>query len=402
MRDEQDGALEAVERLLKHVGAGDVQVVGGLVKAQQRLGRHEHLRQRQTALLAAGEHADLLLDGVALEQESAQQTAHLADVPTRRHVIELLEHGVARVQLLELMLRVIRQRHVNAVVDGAGIGFHDACDHLHKRGFARAVGAHKRHLVAAVHGEVEVVVDALVTEGLHQAAAAHHFVAGARRLHEVEVDGLLLLGNLDELLFQAFKALCALLGLAGLGGLVAEALDEVLQVLHLLKLLGALLAQALDALLARLEVRGIVALVQVDAAVGHLGHTVDHVVHELAVVADHDDGALVAAQKALKPLHRLKIQVVCGLVEHEHLGIADQELCQRDAHLPATGEVRGGLLDVAFLEAQAEQHAADLCLDDVAAQHLVGVARTTGCGKLALGGVVAQRLLQLAQTLLGF
>ena len=83
-------------------------------------------------------------------------------------MVELLEHGVARVQLLKLMLRVVRQRHVHAVVDGAGVGFHDACDHLHKRGFARAVGAHKRHLVAAVHGEVEVVVDALVAEGLHQ------------------------------------------------------------------------------------------------------------------------------------------------------------------------------------------------------------------------------------------
>ena len=100
MRDEQDSALEAVERLLKHVGAGDVQVVGGLVKAQQRLGRHQHLRQRKTALFAAGEHADLLLDGVALEQEGAEQAAHLADVPARRHVVELLEHGVARVQLL--------------------------------------------------------------------------------------------------------------------------------------------------------------------------------------------------------------------------------------------------------------------------------------------------------------
>ena len=402
VRDEQDGALEAVERLLKHVGAGDVQVVGGLVEAQQRLGRHQHLRQRKAALLAAGEHADLLLNGIALEQEGAEQASHLADVPARRHVVELLEHGVARVQLLQLVLRVVRERHVHAVVDGAGIGLHDACDHLHERGFTRAVGADERHLVAAIHGEVEVVVDAFVAERLHQAAAAHHLVAGARRLHEVEVDGLLLLGDLDELLFQALQALRALLGLAGLGGLVAEALDEVLQMLHLLELLGALLAQALDTLLARLKVRGIVALVQVDAAVCHLGHAVDHVVHELAVVADHDDGALVAAQKALEPLHRLKIQVVCGLVEHEHLGVADQKLGQRDAHLPAAGEVRGGLLDVAFLEAQAEQHAADLCLDGVAAQHLVGVARAAGGGKLALGGVVAQRLLQLAQALLGF
>ena len=119
--------------------------------------------------------------------------------------------------------------------------------------------------------------------------------------------GFFLFRNLDEFFLQALESLRALLRLARLRCLVAEAFDEVFQVLHFLKLLGALLAQALDALLARLEVRGVVALVQVDAAVGHLGHTVDHVVHELAVVADHDDGALVAAQKALEPLHRLKI-----------------------------------------------------------------------------------------------
>ena len=37
-----------------------------------------------------------------------------------------------------------------------------------------------------------------------------------------------------------------------------------------------------------------------------LGHAVDHVVHEGAVVGDHDDGAGVAAQKALEPLHRFQ------------------------------------------------------------------------------------------------
>ena len=316
-------------------------------------------------------------------------------------MIEFLEHGVARVQLFQLVLRVVRQRHVHAIGDGARIGLHDARDHLHKRGLARAVRAHQRHLVAAVHGEVEVVVHALVAEMLHQAAAAHHLVAGARRLHEVEVDGFLLFRNLDELFLQALKTLRALLGLAGLRGLVAKALDELFQVLHFLKLLGALLAQALDALFARLEVRGIVALVQVDAAVGHLGHAVDHVVHELAVVADHDDGALVAAQETFKPFDRFQVQVVRGLVEHEHLGVAHQKLRQRDAHLPAAREVRGGLLQVAFLKAQTEQHAAHLRLDGVAAQRLVCVARAAGRSQLAFGGVFAQGVLQLAQALLG-
>ncbi len=215
------------------------------------------------------------------------------------------------------------------------------------------------------------------------------------------MDGLLVLGDFDELLFQALKARGALLRLARLRGLVAEALDELLEMLHLLDLLRALLPHALDALLARLQVRGVVALVQVDVPVRHLGHAVDHVVHELAVVAHHDDGALVAAQKAFEPLDAFQIQVVGRLVEHEHLGVAHQQLRERDAHLPAAGKIGGGKRQVAFLEAQAEQHAAHLRLDGVAAERLVGVARAAGRRQLALGRVGTQRRLQLVQALLG-
>ena len=71
--DEQDGSLELLQRLFKHVGACDIQMVGGFVQAQQGLGRDQHLSQRQAALLAAGKHGHLLIHGIAFEQESAQK-----------------------------------------------------------------------------------------------------------------------------------------------------------------------------------------------------------------------------------------------------------------------------------------------------------------------------------------
>ncbi len=169
----------------------------------------------------------------------------------------------------------------------------------------------------------------------------------------------------------------------------------------LLELLGALGLEALEALLARDEVLGVVALVEVDLAVVDLGHAVDHGVHEGAVVADHDDGALVAAQEALEPLDRLQIEVVGGLVEQQHLGVADEQLRERDAHLPAAGELVGGARHVRLGEAQAEQHASHLGLQRVAAHHLVGVPGPPHGRQLRLGGVAAQLGLQLVQALLG-
>ena len=88
---------------------------------------------------------------------------------------------------------------------------------LSRRRLARAVGAHERDLVAAVHGEVEAVVHGLVAVALHETAGAHHLVARARRLLEVELDGFLLLGKLDALdLLELLHASCTCLDFVAL------------------------------------------------------------------------------------------------------------------------------------------------------------------------------------------
>ena len=58
-------------------------------------------------------------------------------------------------------------------------------------------------------------------------------------------------------------------------------------------------------------------------------------------------------------------------------------------------------MSVAFLKAQAEQHAAHLRLDDVAAQPLELIARTARGGKIALGRVFPERFFERAKALLG-
>ena len=95
MADQHDGTGEVLQGVLEHIHRVDVQVVGGLVQAQERLGGHEHLGKGQTRLFAAGEDADLLFDGIVVaKEEGSQQAALLRHGPFGRDGVDLLQDGV--------------------------------------------------------------------------------------------------------------------------------------------------------------------------------------------------------------------------------------------------------------------------------------------------------------------
>ena len=314
--DQHDGAGEVLQGVLEHVHRVDVQVVGGLVQAQECLGGHEHLGQCQTRLLAAGEDADLLFDGIVVaKEEGSQQAALLRHGPLGRYGVDLLQDGVGLGHALERVLCVVGNAHVGAQVAGAGGGRLQAGEELHERGLAGAVGADERHMLTAVKLKVDVAVDVLVAVGLGYALEAHDHVAGARRVGELKVDVLVALGQDDELFFDLLDLANALLGLSGLGGLVAELVDEDLHVGDVALLGGALGAHLLQVVFALLEVAAVVAGVGGHAAILEGGHVVDAGVHEGAVVADDENSAVVAGDKAAQPLDALEVQVVGGLVQ---------------------------------------------------------------------------------------
>ena len=178
MADQYDGAGEVLQGVLEHVHRVDVQVVGGLVQAQERLGRHEHLGQGQTGLFAAGEDAHLLFDGIVVaKQEGAQQAALLRHGPLGRDGVDLLQDGVGLGHALERVLGVICHTHVGTQIAGAGSGRLQTGDDLHEGGLAGAVGTDERHVLAAVEFEVNIAVDVLVAVGLGHALQAHDHVA---------------------------------------------------------------------------------------------------------------------------------------------------------------------------------------------------------------------------------
>ena len=113
--DQHDGAGEVLQGVLEHVHRVDVQVVSGLVQAQERLGGNEHFGQGQTRLFATGEDAYLLFDCVVVaKQEGAQQAALLRHGPLGRDGVDLLQDSVGLGHALERVLGVISHAHVGA------------------------------------------------------------------------------------------------------------------------------------------------------------------------------------------------------------------------------------------------------------------------------------------------
>ena len=105
--DEDERALELVERVGQRVNARQVQVRGRLVHEQQVRRVQQQLHQRQPALLAAAQHLDLLEHIVAAEEETAEQRADELLGQALRRVERLFEHGALRVQHLHAILRVV-------------------------------------------------------------------------------------------------------------------------------------------------------------------------------------------------------------------------------------------------------------------------------------------------------
>ena len=211
-----------------------------------------------------------------------------------------------------------------------------AVDHLEQRGLADAVGADDADDAGARQRERQVVHEQPVAEALGQPLGLEDDVAQSRAGRDVDLGGVDLAVPVRRRrhLLVARQSGPAL-GLPGLG-VGADPLELALE--HL-GALGVLLALDLEPFLLGLEVRRVVALVGVGLAAVELEDPLGDVVEEVPVVGDRQDGARVALEVALQPLHRLGVEVVGGLVEEQQVGLLEQQLAERDPAALTTREV---------------------------------------------------------------
>ena len=209
---------------------------------------------------------------------------------------------------------------------------------------------------------------------------------------KAEVDGLLVRRNLDAL--DLLQFLDAALHLLGLGRLGAKAVDEGLELLDALALVLVGGDQRVAALLLLRQILLVVAAVEVDALVPDLDDAIDGDVEKVAVVRDQHVGEGILQQIFFQPVAGFEIEMVGGLVEQQQVRLRQQQLGQRNAHLPAAGELFGVARPVFLAEAQAVEHRAHLRVERVAVVH----AEVAGDSLVAVGHlfVFARRRIELA------
>jgi hypothetical protein len=163
------------------------------------------------------------------------------------------------------------------------------------------------------------------------------------------------------------------LHLRGLRRLVPEPVDEGLHALDLVVLLALALPQQLHARLTLAQVLAVVAGVIGERAETDLRDACHDGVEEEPVVRDEDYRVRIVGEILLEPVARVQIEVVRGFVEQQQARTAQEQLRQRDAHLPAAGERLGRLVQIVGAEPETAQHGRDLEIDAVALETAEGL-----------------------------
>ena len=121
-------------------------------------------------------------------------------------------------------------------------------------------------------------------------------------------------------------------------------------------LLPACRRQRLAPLLSLLLEGGIPAVIVDQPLDSEFADTRDHAVEEGPVVRHQDHGSRIGAQIVLQPHDGLEVEVVGRLVKKQHGRAQEQQLRQRDPHLPSAAELVGQPASVALGEPEPRQH----------------------------------------------
>ncbi|MNX87325.1 hypothetical protein D3C86_1192500 [compost metagenome] len=393
MADDQRAALEGHQGVLEGAQGHQVQVVGRLVQDQDVAADPEQLGQLHPVLLAARHALD---GGVGLlvgEEEALEVAAHrdlsVLDGDPLGVAGDLLDHGLLGIEQVAPLVGV-NEAGVDPHLDGAGVGLVLPQDHAHEGRLAHPVRPDDPEAHAGRELQVQVRDEGAIAEAFGDALELDDLVAEPLAHGDEQVELAVRVGRrlVDQLLEAVDAGL--LFGAAGLG-LLADPL-QLAPDRHLADVLG--LGLGLFALGLEQQVLGVVAHVLGELPEVQLDHAVGHVVEEVAIVGDQDDGPGVGGQVALEPGDGLGVQVVGRLVQHQQVGLGHQGARKRyPAHL-AAGEAADGALGVR--DSQVLHDARDLDVQvpgvepvDLGLEALVLGRSRRVLGKLVREGVVA-------------
>ena len=239
----------------------------------------------------------------------------------------------------------------------------DARKHPHQRRLAGAVRSDQRDAIAALDQQVQLREDHLLAVRFAHVVQLEHRAPALRAHGKGEMDALALGRRLDR--HDFLEHLDAALHLRRLRRLIAEAIDEHLHARDLLVLLALRLAQLVHARVALDDVMRVVAGVIGQLAQVEIGDARDDGVEKEAIVRHEDDCVRVRREIFLEPVARLEVEMVGRLVEQQQRRPAEQQLREREPHLPSARQRIGRLLERLVGEPETAQHRRDLQVDVV-------------------------------------
>ena len=124
-------------------------------------------------------------------------------------------------------------------------------------------------------------------------------------------------------------------------------------------------------LLALAKIVVVVAAIAQKLAPADFHDAADELIQELAIVRDQQDRAGIGLQIALEPHQRIEVEVVGRLVEHQQVGLLDEQAGEVCAHHPAAAHRAQGPVEIPFAERQPAQNCFGPRLELVAAERLI-------------------------------
>ena len=355
MADEDERAFVATEGEDEGFDRMDIEVSGGLIHEEEVWGIDEKFDEIEAGFFSTGKDLGFFVDFFFAKEEGAENAPGFIFGECSIGVHDFLEDGFLGVEGGGAVLTEVPNFRIEAEFSFAALGFEDSAEEFEEGAFAAAVGADEDGAFAAFDVEIEASVDGIVAVTEVNFFEADDALAAARGLRNLEAERFAWGdGFFDEI--HAFDLLEFAHGLTGFGGDLAEAIVEFAEVGDFLLLVfvgGVLLFVAF---LFEAEEVGVISRIRDELSFIDFVDAADDFVHESAIMGDEENGTGIGLEILLEPEERDEIEVIGGFVEHEEIGLHDEEASEVGTHHPAAGEFPSGLIKIGFAEAEAGEH----------------------------------------------
>ena len=340
MRNHHSAAREAKQCVFKRFKGFNIKIVGRFVEQQQVAALLQSQSKIQTIAFTTGQHAGELLLVGTLETEGRHIRAGRHFNAGNLDEVKTVRHGLPQVFIrvkTSTILIDITDLHGLTDLQRARRQRFKTDNGLEQGGLTHAVRADHADNAVTRQREAQIVDEHAVAERLVNMLGFQHSRAQTRTSRNLNLGEVKLLIVTSLLLHLVVTFQTSLvLSLTGLRRRT-HPIKFALQTLGELGVLGAL---DLHTLGLRLQIRGVVALIRVQLTTVDLADPLSHVIHEVTIVGNGDDGTLVLVQELLQPQNRLGIKMVGRLVKQQQIRSFQQQLAQCHTTAFATGAHR--------------------------------------------------------------